>query len=141
MKTILTGITLLLFACQIPLSKNEPNKKPAEQKVGADKDTHGCLTSAGYTWSVVKDSCVRLFEAGIRLQPQDTAMDQTVSAFIIFNTDQTKAELFLPGKEGSLLLERKGEEGTHSWESGNVKLFPWKGYVLKDGDKTIFHGQ
>src|SRR6218665_380242 len=35
--------------------------------VGADSDAHGCKASAGYTWSQVQEKCLRLFEAGTRL--------------------------------------------------------------------------
>ena len=34
--------------------------------VGSDRDEHGCIGSAGYTWSYALHSCVRLWEAGTR---------------------------------------------------------------------------
>lgn len=30
--------------------------------VGGDKDKHGCIASAGYTWSEVQKDCIRLWE-------------------------------------------------------------------------------
>jgi hypothetical protein len=33
-----------------------------EQKVGADKDIHGCIGSAGYTWCDSKQKCLRSWE-------------------------------------------------------------------------------
>ena len=33
-----------------------------EQLVGGDKDEHGCIGSAGYTWSETKQECVREWE-------------------------------------------------------------------------------
>ena len=79
--------------------------KPPEA-IGGDKDTHGCLPAAGYQWSVLKNDCIRLFESGIRLDAQAAGLDKTVSAFIIFKSDDDDAqvELFLPTGAGSVLL-------------------------------------
>ena len=33
---------------------------------GSDRDAHGCIGSAGYIWSEVRQDCIRLFEQGIR---------------------------------------------------------------------------
>lgn len=30
--------------------------------VGSDRDAHGCIGSAGYTWCEVKDKCLRVWE-------------------------------------------------------------------------------
>ena len=38
------------------------------QKTGSDRDAYGCIASAGYTWSQVAGDCLRLWEAGVRLQ-------------------------------------------------------------------------
>ena len=34
----------------------------AQQMVGGDKDEHGCIGSAGYTWCEEKGACIRLWE-------------------------------------------------------------------------------
>jgi hypothetical protein len=36
--------------------------------VGGDKDVHGCKASAGYTYSQIKNDCVRVFEQKIKLK-------------------------------------------------------------------------
>jgi hypothetical protein len=118
-----------------------PDTADAPPQVGGQKDEHGCLIAAGYIWSQVKQECVRIFESGIRLNPQDANLDQTTSAFIIFNDDQTTVELFLPAQKGSLLLERTGIEGNYQWKNGEYALSVWKGYLLKAGEKTLYHGE
>ena len=35
--------------------------------VGDDKDKHGCIASAGYTWSEAQKDCIRLWEKGVRM--------------------------------------------------------------------------
>jgi len=37
---------------------------PTGQFVGNDKDKHGCIGSAGYSWCESKNKCLRLFEEG-----------------------------------------------------------------------------
>ena len=41
----------------------------APQLIGENKDEHGCLTAAGYTWSELRRDCIRIFENGVRQQP------------------------------------------------------------------------
>lgn len=69
---------------------------------GGDKDKHGCIGSAGYTWSEVQKDCIRLFEKGIRVE----AVDSNNSAFIVFSKDSTLAEVFLPLEMKSKVLKR-----------------------------------
>lgn len=128
MRTLtLMAASLLLAACSTP----------EQHLVGADCDSHGCIGSAGYQWSALTKQCVRLFEQGIRLNPTDAG--QTSSAFVLFNADQSQAELTLPSGEQHLLT-RQGTEGNWSWQGSGYTLFPWKGYVLKAGEQTLFHG-
>lgn len=118
MRTLtLMAASLLLAACSTP----------EQHLVGSDRDSHGCIGSAGYQWSALTKQCVRLFEQGIRLNPTDAG--QTSSAFVLFNADQSQAE-----------LTRQGAEGNWSWQGSGYTLFPWKGYVLKVGEQTLFHG-
>ncbi len=107
---------------------------------GADRDTHDCIASAGYVWSSLLNECVRPYEAGITLLPVDVNLDPRQAAFLIFNEDQTEAEVFIPGREGSFILQRKGQEGGYTWVSGKLTVFAWKGYVLQESGKTLYHG-
>lgn len=47
--------------------------------VGGDKDKHGCIASAGYTWSEVQKDCIRLWEKGVRMNAVDDAEKDVVS--------------------------------------------------------------
>lgn len=66
----------------------------AVNKAGADKDAHGCIGSAGYTWSVVKDSCIRPFEAGTKFINYGSNTDSSQAAHVLLSKDKTKAEVF-----------------------------------------------
>lgn len=37
---------------------------PTEHLIGGDKDEHGCLIGAGYSWCESKNKCLRTFEEG-----------------------------------------------------------------------------
>lgn len=128
----LIAASLLLAAC----SASEP-LMPSPVP-GSDRDSHRCIDSAGYQWSPLANQCVRLFELGVRLSPADAS--QTSSAFVLFNTDQSLAELHLPNGE-RLVLTRQGAEGNWSWQGGEYTLFQWKGYVLKSGDQVLYQGK
>ena len=133
MRTLtLLAASLLLAAC------SAPEQPMTGTMPGSDRDSHGCIGSAGYQWSPLANQCVRLFEQGVRLNPTDTS--QTSSAFVLFNADQTQAELHLPSGEQHLLT-RQGAEGNWSWQGSGYTLFIWKGYVLKHGDKALYHGE
>ena len=43
-------------------SQVQIQKQPTPQIVGNDRDSHGCIGSAGYTWCAVKNKCLRTWE-------------------------------------------------------------------------------
>jgi hypothetical protein len=139
---------LFLFSIIIGLSLSCAKKVSAEKKttnqetkpaviVGNDADTHGCKASAGYTWSILKKECVRIFEAGTKLNHAEDGKTYTTVAYVIFDGD--KAELFLDTQKEAIILERKSEG--EPWIKGDLKLIPWKGYVLKKGNTIIYTGE
>ena len=107
---------------------------------GVDKDENGCFSSAGYRWSVLKKTCIRPFEDGIRLNPatEIKAGDPVISAFAVLEEDGNKAELFLPNYKSSVIMERKSEGSPYvkdEWQ-----LLTDKGYTLKKGDSIMYAG-
>ncbi|MEO8535525.1 MAG: hypothetical protein ABI441_17340 [Flavobacterium sp.] len=118
-------------------AKIETIKEESKSEVvGGDSDAHGCKGSAGYTWSVVKNECVRLFEVGTKLAHAEDGKTYSTVAYVIFEGD--KAELFLDTQKEPIILERKSEGD--SWVKEDYQLIPWKGYVLKKGEKIIYTG-
>lgn len=137
MKYVLFLITITLaFSCtqKTTTQKTMDNKVPAI--VGNDVDSHGCKASAGYTWSVVKNNCVRLWEVGVQLSPIDNKEPYTSVATAIMNDDKTKVELFIVGETGSILLDKSTElsfagNGYGLTQENNK-------WILKKGDKAIY---
>src|SRR4051812_7852809 len=74
-------------------------------RVGGDKDAHGCYSSAGYSYSSLRKSCIRIWEAGVALDPVKPLANTSVVGYVVFASrhDRRQAELFLPDDEGPRL--------------------------------------
>ena len=110
--------------------------------VGNDADEHGCKPSTGYTWSVVKNECIQVFNSGIRLDAQAANLDKTLSAFIVFKSesDDAQAELYLPSVKKTILLAKDKKNGAGKWTNANYVLSQWKGmYTLENKKKKVLY--
>ncbi|AZB10908.1 hypothetical protein EG344_19755 [Chryseobacterium sp. G0162] len=119
----------------------------AQQKtpaLGGDRDVHGCIGSAGYTYSQIRNNCVRVFEQKIKLKEVGSDKSSTTMTAVIFSKDMKRAEIFIPdGNAKSIILEKEGK--AKSWKSGSyIKetyvLVPYKktGYQIKKDDVVIY---
>lgn len=61
----------LLFACK--------TNAPKEHPIGGDRDTHGCLPAAGYSWCNTTNQCERPWELA-----KQEGFDNTQEAFDSF---------------------------------------------------------
>ncbi|WP_185289758.1 hypothetical protein [Chryseobacterium lactis] len=126
-KTILCSamfLGALVFAQKIPV-------------LGGDKDAHGCIGSAGYTYSQIRKDCVRTFEEKIKLK--EVASKGDYIAAVIFSKDMKKAEVFVKDAEGgSVILTRAGK--AKAWKKDGYVLVPFKknGYQLKKDNVVIY---
>jgi hypothetical protein len=107
-------------------------------KVGADKDAHGCIASAGYSYSKLKKDCIRVFEQKIQLTEVAPTASYSSIAAVIFSDDKTSIELFLPKEKESVILKRTGKKGNYIWKNNVYAFTGSTKYVLKKGDKIIF---
>lgn len=113
---------------------NEQTKTAEITKVGGDKDEHGCLTSAGETWSQLKQNCIQIFTVGQRLNPIETKDGEAViSAFVLFNDDKSEVELFLPSTESTSILKTTNQE---IYENGAYKYDTKDSSLYINGTKT-----
>jgi len=128
MKYIIILIFSLFSMISCNDNSNKSNKENQDSTVGGVKDKHGCLTATGQTWSSLKQDCIRIFEEGKRLESIPLNESETsLSAFILFNDDQSQCELFLPNnKENSQILSKIED----SLYSGDQYLYNVKESVL-----------
>ncbi len=127
MKTKIFFLTLL-FAGTPALFAQQ-----TQPKAGADKDAHGCIASAGYTYSQLKKECIRTFEQKIQLK--EIATKGNYTAAVLFNKDQSKTEIFLKEEKTSLILNRftKG-----IWKNAAYTLTQDKGFMLSKNKKAVY---
>lgn len=127
-------------ACNSTTShKNSPTTTDTltatEPMVGADRDKHNCIASAGYTWSAVKQNCVRIFEEGIRLNPTVVNKQEAVlCAFIIEAKTNDSLELYLPNENnGEGIICKTFTNEKNAWLYSNF-------VIVKNNNKyTIYH--
>ena len=121
-------MALLLAACG-----GKGNKQSAQARTGADRDDHGCIASAGYTWSEARKDCVRLWEAGVRMVSVE---GDDHFLFLVFSPDSARVELFysVDDKPNEMLDRRTLPTGESVW---NVEDDDTKIVCLTDGRWTV----
>ena len=131
---VLLALSLVFTACSNKPATKEENVKndstnttaiPDTSKKdmpGSDKDEHGCISSAGYTWSELRNDCIRIFEVGTKLNPTDAIADKTTAAFVVFDSRRSEAELYVPGQGGTSVIMEYGKKNSDMWFSEDWKL-------------------
>jgi hypothetical protein len=125
--TAFKDISNIRFTSKMPLTKTDCNKQ---------KET--CLFENGKVYSELKQTCLELATLKTKLNPlKNGAKADGDSAFVLFNSDNSKAEVFLPKSNKGIVLE-KSKQG--NWVFENYILISWKGYVLKEKGVAIYGG-
>ncbi len=119
-----------LAACAVPAPQTDI-------PVG-DRDAHGCIGSAGYTYVAVLGRCARLWEDGVRLAPVQSVSGAEASAFAVLSDDGAQADLFLPGAKPVRLTRGFTQDGPY-WSGGEYRLerLP-EGWRLRRGGALVF---
>lgn len=122
--------TLLLAALMLPLSACSTDSSittlPLEPglpvAVGSDRDAHGCIGSAGFSWSEVLGECVQPFNVGKHLLPIEKPNDGSAvfATYVIFSKDGNRAEVSSIDKRLNGILTRA--EGQKVWKRDGVVL-------------------
>ena len=113
----LSVVALAFIACnnstpqQTDKAAEELTTPQQEMMVGGDRDEHGCIGSAGYSWSALRGECIQVFEVGTRLNPMDVEQEEAViSAFIVSKEgDNSQVELFITGEDQNLILKKEAD--------------------------------
>lgn len=115
-----------LFCISCKNSKDNTRNMP-----GSDKDKHGCTGSAGYTWSEVKNDCIRIFESGVRLNN-----NSNFACYAVFSSDSSLVELFIPERNDHPVLRKDGQ----IWRDKKFELIKNESakFELKENNKLIY---
>ena len=57
--TLITLAMIVLSGCFIQSCNSSNSNEPMP---GSDRDAHGCIPSAGYSWCEAKQKCLRVWE-------------------------------------------------------------------------------
>lgn len=125
--------TKTLFAALLFAGTSTIFAQQKQPKTGADKDAHGCIASAGYTYSELKKKCIRTFEQNIQLK--EIASKGNYTAAVLFNKDQSKAEIFLQEEKQGVILIHISK---NIWKNATYTLIQNKGFVLSQKKKAIY---
>jgi hypothetical protein len=102
--------SLFCFAILLSCGENKVStvKSNQNQMTGNDRDPHGCIGSAGYTWSVVKNKCIRIFEEGtpfFSYNQRSGVIDSTQVAYVVLSDDLSKAEVFFGNADKPVVMD------------------------------------
>lgn len=132
-KRILAATMLVLFAPLLAIGQTNTKKK---QMPGSDRDAHGCIPSAGYTWSAIKKECIQTFNQDLKLEELNPKRSYTSEVAVIFSNDKKKAEVYMPERKGGLILNYNAK--TKTWSNGNVVLSHKDRYEIRQGKTVTF---
>lgn len=90
--------------------------------VGGDKDAHGCIGSAGYTWCEIKQKCVRVWEEPCETVSAPVKKDETIN-WKTYKNAQYGFELKYP--ETATVVD--GGETYISFRSSDARLYVYVG--------------
>lgn len=132
----------LISCSKTPQSETQIGKATL---VGNDRDSNGCIGSAGYTWSEAKKECIRIFESGtafISYDPSTGAMDSTKVAYVVLSNDKSQAEVFYGGTDKPVQMDAlsvmEGETMPRIFENKTEKvdlIYYRDSYILRYQEK------
>lgn len=139
-KLILLLVALVLLVVLVIVYVPFTPSQTEEPKVGADRDGHNCIASAGYTYSVVRGECIRLWESGTALFPVIQVEEPVLVAYVVQSENGREAEIFLPGFEQGILLNRVEEEEVPTWTADGWTLTydPDQGWKLAQDGELVY---
>lgn len=148
MKSFTSNLTILFVLFLTSCGKKDslgavqtegPQSLFEEPAVVTDKD--GCLGRAGFTWSVAREECVRVFDVGRRLESiySPSNEDFEKSMFFLISDDGLVAEVFFPASVKGVLLKRIQADGP--WQNETYRLaFVEDVFIFYENEKPLFKG-
>ena len=92
----------------------------------------------GESYSNFKQTYIELKSLSIKLNAISNGQkNDNLKAFILFNENKSKAEIFLPKNHQGIVLDRIN---SGNWGNQDYLLISWKGYVLQKKGIPIFGG-
>ena len=140
-KVILLLVAVVLLGVLVIVYLPFTPAQPQGPVVGADRDAHNCIASAGYTYSSVRGECVRLWEVGTPLEPVVQIEEPVLTAYVVQDESGREAEVFLPGFEQGVVMTRAENADVPTWtaDEGWVLTYdPDQGWKLAQDGELVY---
>ncbi len=136
------GLLIVFAACSPANGPDRGSETPENILVGADRDEHNCIASAGYVWSELSGACVRLFEAGVLLESAEYS-ESTSNAYLIEDPEGQRLELFDHKSAAAVqLFKTQKDQWEDTAQNHIIKLErPAQYTVYKDSERIYFENQ
>lgn len=112
-------LSALMMACQT-------------QPIDGKKDKYGCVTSADFTWSKLRQQCVRVFNVA-DIQLSETIKGVTYNIDVILSEDKQQAEIFAVSVPKNTILQ--AVKGGYISDDNKIRLMNtskgWKFLVMR----------
>jgi len=136
---------LMLAGCTAQLKKDEVVVIPTvaeetqEQLVGSDRDEHGCIGSAGYSWCEGKQKCLRTWEEKCEEEVVEEKVKEAVIRILIkkYNWEEDKVSVQVNKEVGDFASGSVGfgeEMGGGGWLATKIDGY-WA--VVWDGNGAV----
>ncbi len=137
---------LVLASCTQESKKEEAmvtptavEEKQKEQLVGGDRDEHGCIGSAGYSWCEVKQKCLRVWEEKCEEEKIEETVKEAVTKALVkkYNWEANKVSTQVNKEVGDFASGSMGfgeEMGGGGWLARKVDD-KWE--VVWDGNGAV----
>lgn len=113
---LIIAIVALLIAggAYVYINKNIANPN-VSNIVGGDKDEHGCIGSAGYSWCAVKNKCLRTWEEKCEVTSSAVAPENQIG--YVKSIYQKNGKYYLSIDYVQLITDTKTCQTSNKWES------------------------
>ncbi len=109
--------------------------------VGGDRDAHGCIGSAGYQWSVLKNECIRAFELKLKFKNLKVTSQ---GGWLLLSDDKKKGEFFGIAGATSVLFDFKNNRYESTDGKYQLEELPdhhWQLFSKGDAGEKLFETQ
>lgn len=140
-KVILLLVALVLLGVLVIVYLPFTPAQPQGPVVGADRDAHNCIASAGYTYSSVRAECIRLWETGTALMPVVQIEEPVLAAYVVQDESGREAEVFLPGFKQGVVMTRAENVELPTWTTGDgwtLTYDPDQGWKLAQDGELVY---
>ena len=114
-------LSAVAFAAVLTACSQTP-KTTETPMVGGQQDAHGCLPSAGQTYSHIKQQCVQVFDIA-EIKIADPA-NKTLAVYGILSEDKQQVEIFAADLPENTILQ--AVKGGYVSQDGKVRLIKTK---------------